>query len=245
MLTPAAGGALDRGAMTPHELKEAWLTQALERAGIDRVRWDPERGASDNRAAIEAVYKYYGELYLEHPQLRWAGLASMIGSAFYAAFRDIGFLPNIARRGVLAVMRTVPPALLRHAGGDLGFYERTFLVMQKKIFEDAATMHEAYLAGGITEIERLHAARIIDAATVRAWKDIDEGHRSANRELVDSGNRTLLFREQHDIIDRFYVQMLRHRPPAGAVFTYLSTLVGAPSVPGADSYPDGRTAGHV
>jgi hypothetical protein len=231
---PSDGG---RPPTTAHELKEAWLNRALESAGIDRARWDPELGAEDNRRTIEAVYHYYARLYLDNPQLKWAGLAAMIGPAFYAAFRDIGFFPNLARRSVLALSRRASPRLLAWAGGDLGFYERTFLVMQKKIFEDAAPMHEAYLAGGVGEIERLCSARIIDVATLTAWKQIDAGHRGDDAALVDAGNRTLLFREQHDIIDRFYVRMLRHRPPAGAVFTYLSTLVGAPSVPGADSYP--------
>jgi hypothetical protein len=222
---------------TPHQLKEHWLSQAAERAGIDRSRWDPERGAEENRGVVEAVYAYYGRLYLDNPQLKWAGLAGMIGPAFYAAFRDLGFFPNLARRSVHAVSRRASRRLLREVGGNLGYYERTFLEMQKKIFEDAATMHEAYLAGGIPEIELLFRARIIDVATLTAWKQIDAGHRGDETALVDWGNRTLLFREQHDIIDRFYVQMIKHRPPLGPVFTYFMTLGGAPSVPGADSYP--------
>ena len=51
------------------------------------------------------------------------------------------------------------------------------------------------------------------------------------------GNRALLFREQHDIIDRYYARMLAHRWPIGPAFTYLLTLIGAPSVPNALSYP--------
>jgi hypothetical protein len=159
-----------------------------------------------NRATIEAVYRYYGELCLGHPELRWAGMASLIGPAFYAGFMDV--------------------ALLR----DLRFYETTFLTMQKKIFEDQATMHEAFLAGGVAAIAELHAARIVDSATLEAWRQIDAG-------LVEQGNRTLLLREQRDIIDRFYLDMLQRRAPEGSVFTYLLTLAGAPSVPGGVSYP--------
>jgi hypothetical protein len=55
---------------------------------------------------------------------------------------------------------------------------------------------------------------------------------------VADGNRTLLFREQHDILDRFYVQMLGHGGLEGSAFTYLLTLAGTPSVPGAHSYPE-------
>src|SRR3954468_21594866 len=120
-----------------HELKERWLSRALERAGIDRERWRPAEGVGHNRATIEAVYRYYGDLCLAHPELRWAGMASLIGPAFYAGFMDV--------------------ALLRLTGGD-AFYETTFLTMQKKIFEDQATMHEAFLEGGVAAIAELHAA---------------------------------------------------------------------------------------
>jgi hypothetical protein len=99
-------------------------------------------------------------------------------------------------------------------------------------------MHEAYLAHGVPKVEELYRARIIDAATLEAWRQIDAGRRNSDPALVDRGNRTLLFREQFDIIDRFYLQMLRYHWPEGPTFTYLLTLAGAPSVPGADSYPE-------
>jgi hypothetical protein len=134
-------------------------------------------------------------------------MASLIGPAFYAGFMDIA------------------------DAGDLAFYETTFLTMQKQIFEDQAPMHEAYLSGGVAEVQKLYSARIIDTATLEAWRQIDRG-------LVEPGNRTLLLREQRDIIDRFYVRMLSRRPPEGSVFTYLLTLAGVPSVPGGESYPE-------
>jgi hypothetical protein len=196
--------------LTPHELKEHWLNRALERAGIERSRWRPAEGVEANRAAIEAVYRYYGALCVEHPELEWAGMASLIGPALYAGFMDV--------------------ALLRLTGGDV-FYETSFLTMQKKIFEDQATMHEAFLAGGADAIAELHASHIVDSATLEAWRQIAAGR-------VEAGNRTLLLREQRDIIDRFYVRMLARRQPAGSVFTYLMTLTGAPSVPGGKGYPE-------
>lgn len=222
--------------MTGDALKEGWLKRALARAGIDRARWHPSVGVEDNRRTIEDVYGYYGQLFLDHPYLLWAGMASMIGPAFYAGFMDIGILPDAARRAVRTVFGGGSSGLGREAAGDLGFYETTFLTMQKKIFEDQATMHEAYLAGGLPEIKKFFDARIIDGATVVAWQQIDAGHRDKDQRLLDSGNRTLLWREQRDIIDRFYVEMLRHRQ--GHLFTYLMTVSGAPSVPGAHAYAD-------
>jgi hypothetical protein len=57
-------------------------------------------------------------------------------------------------------------------------------------------------------------------------------------ESVHTGNRTLLYREQHDIIDRFYVDMRKRSTPAGRIFTYGLTLAGTPAVPGAKGYRD-------
>jgi hypothetical protein len=191
----------------------------------------------ENRRTVEAVYAYYGQLFIEHPYLRWAGLAGMIGPAFYAGFRDLGVLPDAVRGAVITVLGPASRRLAGRAAGDLGFYETMFLTMQKKIFEDQAPMHEAYLAGGMTQIEEFYRTRIIDTATLDAWRLIDAGRHDASTDTVADGNRALLFREQHDIIDRFYVRMLGHRQPLGRAFTYLMTLAGVPSVPRAKSYP--------
>ncbi|HEY3199765.1 MAG TPA: hypothetical protein VGK55_04405 [Actinomycetes bacterium] len=224
--------------MKAHVLKEALLNRALKSAKIERDTWRPDLGFADNRRTVEAVYDYYGQLFVDHPHLKWAGMASLVGPAFYAGFKDLGFLPGAGRKAAIAAFGRASPSLAKRAAGDLGFYETTFLRMQKKIFEDQATMHEAYIAHGLSEIEELYYARIIDAATLEAWREIDRGHKTNDMALIDRGNRTLLFREQFDIIDRFYLQMMRHDRPEGLLFTYLLTLTGAPSVPGAHSFPE-------
>jgi hypothetical protein len=221
-----------------HVLKEALLNRALKSAGIERDTWRPDLGFAANRRTVEAVYDYYGQLFLAHPHLKWAGMASLIGPSFYAGFKDLGFLPDAARKAAIAVFGRPIQRLTKRTVADLGFYETTFLRMQKKIFEDQATMHEAYLAHGLSQIEELYHSGIIDAATLEAWREIDRGHKANDTALIDRGNRTLLFREQLDIIDRFYLQMLRHDGPEGLVFTYLLTLAGAPSLPGAHSFPE-------
>jgi hypothetical protein len=221
-----------------HELKEALLDQALERAGIVRTSWRPDRGFAANRRTLDAAYAYYGRLFLSHPYLKWAGMANLISPTFYAAFMDLGFLPAASRRAAAVVFGRRLPRLTKRALERLRFYQTTFLTMQKKIFEDQATMHEAYVAYGLSKIEELYRGRIIDAATFEAWQEIDRGQKTNDRALVDRGNRTLLLREQFDIIDRFYLQMLRYQPPEGLIFTYLLTLAGAPSVPRAHSFPE-------
>jgi hypothetical protein len=231
--------ARDSSINPARELQERWLRVALQRAGIDHRRWRPGSGVARNIANIEAVYTYYGRLFLEHPHLQWAGMANVIGPAFYAGFRDIGLLPDGARHAVLLLLGRRRRALEDDAAGELGFYETTFLTMQKKIFEDQAPMHEAYIENGIVELERFYDAGIIDAATLQGWRQIDRGRaRGDDPRLLASGNCMLLLREQRDIIDRFYLRMLSRRRPEGAFFTYLLTLAGAPSVPEAHSYSE-------
>ena len=84
-----------------HELQEAWFRRALDSAGIKRGNWHPGRGVEENRRTVEAVYGYYGRLFIEHPYLQWAGLAGMIGPAFYAGFQDLGLLPDALRGAVI------------------------------------------------------------------------------------------------------------------------------------------------
>ena len=201
------------------ELRRFWLERAYESAGIDASHWHPGLGAARNRRTIGRVYDYYGRLYERHTRLQWAGLAKLIGPSFYAGFLDLGFLPDAMRR------------VLRPFQG-LRFFEVTFLTMQRKIFDDQALMHEAYLDRGLDAIAELRSAGILDEATTRAWEQIDSGDPGR----VQEGNRTLLFREQHDIIERYYAKMRGYEPPQGLVFTYLLTLAGSPAVPGAKSY---------
>jgi hypothetical protein len=198
--------------VNPHDLKQRWLTVALNNARIDAATWIPHRGVRANQSTIEAVYRYYGSLYLSDARYEWAGMANLMGPSFYGGFLD---------------MAAVPTRLLR-------FYETTFLRMQKKIFEDQAVMHEAYRVAGIEEILALRQAGILDLATLQAWEAIDS-HDAAR---LPEGNRWLLYREQDDILDFFYTTMRSHRWPQGAALTYLMTLLGNPSVPGARGYPE-------
>jgi hypothetical protein len=94
-----------------HDLQEAWLDRALASAGIDRGSWRPGCGVEENRRTVEAVYAYYWRLFLDHPCLQWAGLAGMIGPAFYAGFTDLGFLPDAVRAATHRAMEasSMPP----------------------------------------------------------------------------------------------------------------------------------------
>ncbi|RKS72671.1 hypothetical protein CLV35_2919 [Motilibacter peucedani] len=226
-------------------LRQYWAAVAAQKAGIDLEAWDPTKGASGNPDAILAVYRYYGNLFLQHPELQWAGMANLIGPSFAGGFLDLDMVQNLARELQKRIDKLPGPvrdalpeelkqmAALANAGGDeVAFYENTFLAMQKKIFFDQGGMHEAYLDGGMDAIKELQDAGITDRATTNAWQQIHDGAATGNTALLDAGNTTLLSREQNIIIPDQYDAMRNH-PVTGQAFTYLLTMVGAPSIPGA------------
>jgi hypothetical protein len=217
---------------------------AFRAAGIDPLNWVPSLGANANAANIEAVYTYYGQLFLNHPELQWAGMANMIGPSFAAGFFDLAMIRGLATTvgsaaekvpfGTLPISAEALSALAKMTDADLRFFETTFLEMQKSIFLDQATTHQAYVSEGLAGVKALFDARMIDAATYKAWTRIDIGKVTGNATLIAQGNEQLLWREQHDIIDNAYIRMYRHSP-TGPAMTYLMTLIGSPSIPGANA----------
>lgn len=232
-------------------LQEYWLARAYERAGIDPSQWVPSAGATANRQNIEAVYRYYGNLFLENGELQWAGMANMIGPSFAAGFLDLAMFREFAGLGSVPadIWRDLPiplPAsgelqlldgLANLTTAEIRYYETTLLQMQKDIFVDAAVMHEAYLVGGMPAIRELRSAGLINTDAATAWSLIAAGARTGDPAKVARGNEMLLDREQNITIRDAYNDMYT-RFPTGPAVTYAMTLVGQPSIPGAKGYPD-------
>lgn len=234
-------------------LDQYWVATAAQHAGIDLNEWDPQAGTEPNMVNIKAVYTYYGKLFLDHPELQWAGMANMIGPSFAGGFMDIDMFRKFAQdfatklNGLPAEVRqSLPPELqtLASAGGqltanELQFFESKFLGMQKHIFFDQAAAHEAYLAGPpnnktayIDEMQKagLFPGDVPPDKTANAWHVIANPH-STPQQIMDA-NGTLLYREQNVVIKDQYNQMYNHDGPVGKVFTYMMTTVGAASIPG-------------
>jgi len=77
------------------------------------------------------------------------------------------------------------------------------------------------------------AAGLLTPAQLQAWRDIASGA----PERVRRGNLEHLRHEQFDVIADDDDGMRGHSPLGPAV-TYAMTMLGAPSIPGAHSYPD-------
>ncbi len=220
-------------------LSEYWRHRAAEEAGIDLSTWDPSLGADANRATIIKVYEYYARLYVDDPDLQWAGMANMIGPSFAAGFFDLAQFRRLGESvgDLPAPLRdALPPGVDQLAdlsAEELRYFETTFLGMQQQIFFDQGSMHQAYVDGGIAAIEEMHAAGLVDDSILQGWRDVESGIPSR----VAEGNEVFLRREQEDIIDDEYREMY-DRSPTGPAMTWAMTLIGAPSIPHARGYPD-------
>lgn len=224
-------------------LWQYWLVRSTTDAGIDLASWAPARGAEVNKSTILSAYTFYGKLFLAYPELQWAGMANMIGPSLAAGFLDIGAIPDVAvlleekiNTLPLDVRAELPRELTdlaRHGATlslvELRWFEAKLLAMQKQVFMDQASMHEAYLTGGTTAIAEMRAAGLIDDSAVAAWRAIATGR----TELIQDANTHLLSREQNQILAAQWNQMRQHHGLIGGMVTYAITLTGSVSIPGA------------
>jgi hypothetical protein len=223
-------------------LQQYWLVKAANEAGIDLTKWDPATGVDGNMDNILSVYKQYGRWFLDHPELQWAGMANMIGPSFAGGFMDLNSMKDFARQladkidSLPAPVRALLPPELRDLasiGGnltanELQWFETKFLAMQKHIFIDQGSMHEAYLDGGMPAMKEMQAAGLIDGNTQAAWEDVASG----DPDRIQRGNTQLLYREQNQIINKQYDDMYHHDGPVGPAMTYAMTVAGSASIPG-------------
>lgn len=237
------------GITPPHYaglLHQFWVAKAAHKAGIDLNAWDPSKGTDSNLSTISAVYTYYGKLFLHDPsKLQWAGMANMIGPSFAGGFQDIAMMKQLAShvlgpaedlpdwaKGMLPPPLSELDALGHASAHELNYFETKFLAMQKHIFFDQASMHEAYVEGGdrhgLANIREMRAAGLIDDKAMTAWTDIDSGDPAR----IKTGNTLLLDREQNQVINKQYDDMRNYHGPVGEAFTYLMTAAGSASIPG-------------
>ena len=229
-------------------LEMHWFVQAAVEAGIDIDEWDTSRGAEALSGISALIYAHYGSLALKHPELQWAGLASMVGPGFAGAFRDLedvgdlmdAIADNPALRAALADDPILGPLVRQGAQfgeEELAFYEKTFLDMQREIFTDMGGLHQAYVDGGMPAITEMYEAGLVDTNTYKAWQDTAtyagmDPDDPAAQALISGINHDFADREQNIVIADDYDAM-RNRPLTGEAFTTVATVIGAPSIPGA------------
>ncbi len=182
-------------------LRRVSQDMALRQARIDVREWQPQEGFVANRDTVVKVYDYYRSLFVDRPELRWAGMARLAGAPVYAGLQDTSFTPDVFSG----------PA----------FVERQLLEMQKAIFEDLAWQHELYRHQGIEGIRAVYAGFsfmfsdagprnrevVGDTRMLPAWEDIASGDESRIRR----GNLILVTREQDAVLQPYYDDIFRQQ----------------------------------
>lgn len=234
--------------------RQYWFAVGAENAGIDPAEWDPARGLAANLDTVDKVYVNYLRLYNSHDGFWWTGMAGLAGMSFAAGFwdlDDVGGLLSVpgvhdlgtAVGGALAgapwqlaegmprdvhLLATAGPTLTQP---DVDWYLHRLLIMQRNIFMDMVPMHEAYAAEGLQAIGELAASGAYDSYVLEAWQMLDAG----GPENLSEALLRMASREQNQIIADQWDATAAGRGDLGRVLTYITTVGGAPDVPGASA----------
>jgi uncharacterized protein DUF2515 len=207
---------------------QEWQAKAMAAAGIDPNNWDPSDGFEDNEENIKKVYALYAQWYLQDPNLKWAGMAKLAGGTVYG-----GLLHLVDERPpVLSIWNLLAPVVAYRGmkRNQMDKVERIFVGMQKNIFMDLAWQHQAYVEGGLPALKAAFDRGDLSAANYTAWTQIASG----NEQAVWEGNRTLLMREQSEVLPPDYAR-ISGLFGGGKITDQISAETVSP-IPGGDAF---------
>ena len=240
-------------------LQDVYLRQSFIDAGIDPANWDPSKGLKANDATVQAVYAYYQHLWDGNHDLQWAGMGKLAGAPVYGGLMDLYTAGQMERdpwehiggdllAGGIGFFLGGPfgavAGVAAHEGAlALGTAEANniqdqFLAMQKAIFMDMGWQHAAYQHGGVDAITALHAEDTdnspngMDNSTYAAWLQINSGDPPS----VAQGNKTLLRREQFNVLQRMYDQL--NDSLGGKAFGVAASYFTQSPIPGGRPFSD-------
>ena len=240
--------------------RQYWLAVGADNAGIDPAEWDPARGLAANLDTVDKVYVNYLRLYNSHDGFWWTGMAGLAGMSFAAGFWDLDevggliSLPGVHDLGTAVggalngapwelaedvprdvhLLATAGPTLTQ---SDVDWYLHRLLIMQRNIFMDMVPMHEAYAAEGLAAVGELAASGAYDDYVLEAWQMLEEGTPESRSEAL----MRMASREQNQIIADQWDVTAAGRGDLGRVLTYITTVGGAPDVPGAKALGEFRS----
>ena len=239
--------------------RQYWLAVGADNAHIDLDAWEPSHGLAANLDIVDKVYVNYLRLYNSRDDYWWTGMAGLAGMSFAAGFwdlDDVGRLltvPGVHElgSGVGGALAGLPWELVQEMPrdvhllathgptmrqSDVDWYLHRLLIMQRNIFMDMVPMHEAYAAEGMAAIEELAAGGVYDPYVIEAWRLLDEGAQDGRSEAL----LRMASREQNQIIADQWDETAAGGGGFGRVLTYITTVGGAPDVPGASTLGEFR-----
>jgi len=199
--------------------RKEWLQRAVSKAGISMSDWQPGKGFKKNKETVKKVYAYYQYLYNTDSDLLWAGMAKLAGGTVFDALE----------KTQLAVRYSEYSSSLQIVHFYATRLMELLLTMQKEIFEDLGWQHQAYIERGLACLESIRAGGDIP---IKAWRNIASGEPGR----VSAGNRTLLRREQGEILPPYY-KKIREMPDMNLLPQAMSLLSKSP-IPGGRSFED-------
>jgi hypothetical protein len=151
---------------------------------------------ADNTPRVRAIYYYYQQLFNQMPdKFMWAGMAKTAAAPIYAGMSD---LTSWAWAQDAVPFQKYGTATQRMIKGLL-------LSGQKKIFEDKAWAHRAYMASGRCSLRWVKDNTSgVPPTDFNAWDNLYIGIQNADQAKINTANRDLLLREQRDVIQSSY-----------------------------------------
>jgi len=177
--------------------KEAWQQFMLAKAGITAAEIRDYRDFSPkNQAIMKRIYGYYTDVFVANPELLWAGMAKLAGNSVW--------------NGLEMGDSFKPLSQLAPGGGPtklIDAMQQELVKMNLEIIMDLGWVHEAYVTGGMDEIERLRSGKLLGRDVYSAFKDIHGGKLEGDQDRINNGNAALLEREQSIILRRGYREL--------------------------------------
>ena len=149
---------------------------------------------TDNVLRVQAIYYYYQQLFKQMPdKFMWAGMAKTAAAPIYAGMSDLTTWAQVQDAVPFQAYGTATHIMVR--GLLLGG--------QKKIFEDKAWAHRAYMASGRWALDWVETQNRT-ATNFDAWRSLYSGIEETDQSKINNANRDLLLREQRDVVQSSY-----------------------------------------
>ena len=194
---------------------------------VDLRTYNPNLGfygdLGNQTPKVRAIYYYYRQLFQQMPEkFMWAGMAKVAAAPIYAGMSDLTEWYHASEITPGTGFGTRDP-------GTRSFINSLLLSGQKRIFEDMAWAHRAYMASGIGAIRHAVANQGVAITSLAAWNNIAQGILNGDQSKINLGNRDLLEREQRDVVQQDYnsITTLKLRQPPA----FLTWWVNGVTVP--------------
>ncbi len=178
--------------------KQDYLAKVYKEAGIDEKTWDVGAGFSANLGNVTKSYEWYAHMYHDHPQeMQWAGMAKLAGARVFQGLAEVEAMKEATKPSFWREPEIATSVMYLQSM----HLEKSFLTMQKDVFQDLAWQHRAFADKGLPEMERLaKAGDLTNPEQLEGWRLIAGGKPA-------QGNEKLLHSEQHDILQPFWTEM--------------------------------------